>query len=369
MFNNNYTTILRSKKVFLFLSVLIALSLSSFAQKKHVIVLDAGHGGKDPGALGNGVKEKDVALAVVLKLGEYLSQLPDTKVVYTRDKDVFVELNERAHIANRSGAELFVSVHCNSNPSSKPHGAETYTLGLHRTKDNLEVAKTENSVIFYEDDYEKQYEGFDPNNDEDYILLTLMQNVNLDQSIDFSTKVQEQFEKRVGRKNRGVKQAGFLVLRKTTMPGVLIELGFLSNPKEAKFIKSKKGQDYMASAIFRAIKEYFKEVDEDNKVAEEKQKAKEEKEAVSERKESPVYYRVQFATYMKEKKKNFRKFRKLKDVRYYKDGGLYKYTAGNDTSLHVIAKYLKTVKEKGFIDAFIVAFKDGQRIPLNKARK
>ncbi len=369
MLDNNYTNILKTRKARIFFLLLFAFSLSVYGQKQHVIVLDAGHGGKDPGASGNGVKEKDVALAVILKLGEYLSQLPDMKVVYTRDKDVFVELNERAHIANRSGAELFVSVHCNSNPSSRPHGAETYTLGLHRTKDNLEVAKTENSVIFYEDDYEKQYEGFDPNNDEDYILLTLMQNVNLDQSIDFSTKVQEQFEKRVGRKNRGVKQAGFLVLRKTTMPGVLIELGFLSNPKEAKFLKSKKGQDYMASAIFRAIKAYFKEVEEENKIAEEKQKDGKKKEVTGKTKEPPVYYRIQFATYKKEKKKNFRKFRKLKDVKYYKADGLYKYTAGNDTSFRAISKYLKTVKEKGFKDAFIVAFKNGKRIPLSKALK
>jgi N-acetylmuramoyl-L-alanine amidase len=364
--NKNYTNILKGKMkhLFIFLFGLLSLfsSLSMAQDNQRIVVLDAGHGGFDPGASGNGAVEKEIALSVTLKVGEYLSKWQNTKVIYTRDKDVFVDLNERAHIANRSGANLFVSIHCNANKSSKPYGAETYTLGLHRTKDNLEVAKTENSVIFFEKNYEQKYEGFDPNNDEDYIILTLMQNVNLEQSIHFSTKIQNQFEKRVGRKSRGVKQAGFLVLRKTTMPGVLIELGFLSNAKEAKYLKSKNGQDLMASAIYRAIKEYFIENEENSYV-------EEEVEETPIIKTPPVYYRVQFTSYKKKKKKNFRKFKKLKDVKFYKDGELYKYTSGNDTSYTAMLKWRDIIRNKGYKDAFIVAFKEGKRIPLKEALK
>ena len=349
-------------KLILFCLLQVGFVASLMAQKQSTIVVDAGHGGKDPGASGNGVVEKKVALAVALKLGEYLKKMPNTKVVYTRKKDVFIELNERARIANHSGADLFISIHCNANPSTRPFGSETYTLGLHRTQDNLEVAKTENSVIFFEDDYEKQYEGFDPNNDEDYIILTLMQNVNLDQSIKLSTSIQKQFKERVGRKSRGVKQAGFLVLRKTTMPGVLIELGFLSNSKEAKFLNSAKGQDYMASAIYRAIRDYLQAIENENPVEEVA-----EVEEVQVKEIIPTYYRVQFATYKKEKKKKFRKFKNLKDVLYYKVDNLYKYTTGNDTSYQKMLKWKDEVQNLGFKDAFIIAMKEGKRISLKEA--
>ena len=335
------------------------------AQKKtYTVVIDAGHGGKDPGAMANGVKEKDITLAVALKTGKYIEEKTGAKVVYTRKTDIFVPLKKRASIANRSGADIFISIHCNANRSSRPAGAETYVLGLHRTQDNLEVAKKENAAIFYEEDYKETYEGFDPNNDEDYIILTLLQNVNLEKSIEIGNKIQEQFEKRVGRKNRGVKQAGFLVLRETTMTGVLIELGFLSNKEEARFLKSEKGQDYMASAIYRAVRDHLKELEQED--------AETEDPALQLRQElakDTVYYRVQFAGYKKKKKKNYRKFRKLKDVRYYVDNGLYKYTSGNDTSYKAMLKWKDEVRRLGFKDAFVVAFKNGKRISLKEALK
>ncbi|MFC2175703.1 N-acetylmuramoyl-L-alanine amidase [Bacteroidota bacterium] len=251
------------------------------------IVIDAGHGGKDPGNLGTGryaAREKNIALDVVLKLGGYIKeQFPEIKVIYTRDKDVFIGLNERAIIANKAKADLFISVHCNAFSKEASSGVETFVLGLHRNEENLQVAKTENSAIFLEDDYKTKYEGFDPNSVESIIALTMMQSAFLQQSLSFSSYIQTQFKERVGRKDRGVKQAGFLVLRKTTMPSVLIELGFLTNTKEEDFLNSEQGKVYMASAIFRGFKDYKKLVEDSpegvsempKETAEEKRKVEE----------------------------------------------------------------------------------------------
>ncbi len=267
---------------------------SQNGDKNFKVVIDAGHGGKDPGAVGKNSYEKDIALAIALKTGGYIEEnCKDVEVIYTRIDDTFIGLDERANIANTAGADVFMSFHCNSNASTKPFGSETYVLGLHRTKDNLEVAKTENAAIFYEEDYESLYEGFNPNNDEDYILLSMFQSANIDQSISLASAVQVQFETRVGRQNRGVKQAGFLVLRKTTMTSILIELGFLSNLNEEKFLMSEEGQTFMASAAYRAFKTYKKEYDEDNTIP------------IIEKPEpiviDSVYFRVQFASFKKEK--------------------------------------------------------------------
>jgi len=326
------------------------------------VVIDAGHGGKDPGAMGKNSKEKDIVLAVALKTGNYIKEaFKDIDVIYTRTTDKFVELHKRAQIANESGADLFISIHCNSNKSSRPYGTETFVMGLHKSSENLDVAKTENAAIYYEDDYKTQYEGFDPNSDEDYIVLSMFQSANIDQSINISSKVQNQFTTRVGRKDRGVKQAGFWVLYKTTMPGILIELGFLSNPNEEKFLLSEKGQDYMASAIFRAFREYktdFEEENEDLKPL-----------VVKKPEPSPeVYYRVQFASYKREKSLDFRKFRGLKDIRMYEHNGLYKYTAGNETNVDDAIKLKDKMKADGYDDVFVVAFVNGERIPLDKAK-
>ena len=226
------------------------------------IVIDAGHGGKDPGATIGGVFEKDIVLDVALRAGEMVKKkFPDIKVVYTRDKDVFIPLDDRADIANKQKADLFISIHVNSCPKNTIYGAETYILGQHRSQENLDVAKMENSVILLEDDYSTRYEGFDPNQAESYIMFEMIQNEFLEQSRLFADKVQKNIISLTERKDRGVRQAGFLVLRKTAMPSVLIELGFLSNDNERKFLTSGKGTDLMAQSIFSSVSDYKQRLD------------------------------------------------------------------------------------------------------------
>ena len=225
--------------------------------KLRTIVLDAGHGGKDSGCLGKDSKEKDLTLEYVLNLGAMIeSAYPDIQVVYTRKTDVFIELHERANIANHAKADLFISIHCNWNPNTSPYGTETYVLGLHRAKDNLEVAKRENSSIFLENNYEKNYAGFDPNSPEGNILMTMSQNAHLTQSISIAEKIEKEFEHKSNRKSRGVRQAGFLVLRATSMPAVLIETGFLSNTKEEDYMTSAKGKKEIVENIFRGFEKF-----------------------------------------------------------------------------------------------------------------
>jgi N-acetylmuramoyl-L-alanine amidase len=243
--------------IFLILSLSILMEINVYSQEKTSItkvVIDAGHGGKDPGTIGKKSQEKNVVLQIALKLSEDIrSQCKNVTVICTRTTDEFIELHERAEIANRSKADLFISIHCNANPKHTFQGAETYVMGLHRTEANLEIAKKENAAILMEPDYSVNYNGFDPNSDESYITFTLFQNAYLDQSTRFASIVQDEMKDRVGMNDRGVRQAGFLVLYKTTMPSVLIETGFLSNPEEEKFLMSEKGQEYIASAICRAF--------------------------------------------------------------------------------------------------------------------
>ncbi len=232
------------------------------ADNEWVVVIDAGHGGRDPGAVGAISKEKDINLAVALKAGKYISDnLRDVKVIYTRIDDTFPGLAERAEVANRHKADLFISIHSNAISDKRFTGAETYVLGQTMDDANLQVAMKENSVITFEQDYKTKYEGFDPNSAESYIIFSLMQNTYLKQSTEFATMVQNQFRDRVGRKDRGVRQAGFVVLWRTTMPSVLIELGFISNPDEEKYLNSEQGQDYLASAIYRAFRDYRQTID------------------------------------------------------------------------------------------------------------
>ncbi len=249
--------------------ILFALALFTFSAVAannqfniKTIVIDAGHGGKDPGAIGpDKIYEKDVALAVALKFGDYIQKnFPDVKVVFTRKTDEFLELHQRAEIANKLKADLFIAIHCNSSPNADFYGTSSYILGLHRTEANLEVAKRENAVIMLEDDRDKNYE-FNPNTPEGHIIMSMKQNAFLDQSIDFAAKVENQLETYAKRKSMGVKQAGFYVLYKTAMPSLLAEIGFISNPEEEKYLNSARGQDQVASGLFNAFRDYKTEME------------------------------------------------------------------------------------------------------------
>ena len=229
--------------------------------KVDVIVIDAGHGGHDDGTHGRLLKEKDVALKIALKLGSYIEKnFPDVKVIYTRKDDTYIPLDERAEIANKNKADLFICIHANANPNTKAFGTETFVMGLHKDESNLAIAQRENSVILLDENYQERYEGFD-NSPESYILFELTQTAFQENSLNFAQKVEAQFKSRVGRTSRGVKQAGFVVLWRTTMPSVLIETGFLTNSTEEKFLAGEDGQDLIASGIYRAFKEYKSDVD------------------------------------------------------------------------------------------------------------
>jgi len=246
------------------LSSFNVLEVRTFRLKK--VVIDAGHGGHDPGTTGDISKEKDVALKIALKLGKYIeAKLTDVEVIYTRNNDTFVELHGRAYIANKNGADLFISVHCNAfPPNPEVKGTETYVMGLSKAGRNLEVAKKENSVIFLEENYEEQYQGFDPNSPESLILLSLEQTAYQENSLMLAANIENQFKNRVGRRSRGVKMAPFWVLWDTSMPSVLVETGYLSNKKEEKDLNDPLLQDYIASAIFRAFRDYKEEIDSRN---------------------------------------------------------------------------------------------------------
>jgi N-acetylmuramoyl-L-alanine amidase len=234
--------------------------MPAFRMKK--IVLDAGHGGKDPGNIGAKAKEKDINLAVTLLVGKYIKEnMPDVEVIYTRDDDSFPELKKRPEIANTNKADLFVSIHSNSATNKSAYGTETFVMGTKHFEANFDIVKKENSVIFLEDNFEEEYEGFDPTSPESYMMFNLMSKANLSNSITLADKIETQFRDRVGRKSRGVKQAPLWVLWTTSMPSVLVEVGFLSNSEEEKFLMTKEGQEYMASAIFRSIKEYKSQIE------------------------------------------------------------------------------------------------------------
>lgn len=230
--------------------------------KIKTVVIDAGHGGHDAGCLGIHSKEKEVTLAIALKLGKYLEEnYPNLKVIYTRKTDEFIDLIERANIANRAKADLFISLHCNASANKSAYGSETYAMGLHVSEANLNVAKRENSVILLEDNYERNYDGFDPKSTEAYIIFSLYQNVNIDKSLFLASKIQDQFTNKLKRYNRGIKQAGFIVLYKTNMPSVLIESGFLTNKDEELFLSSEEGQENIAKSIYLAFKAYKEELE------------------------------------------------------------------------------------------------------------
>src|SRR5690554_2167029 len=343
------------------LGVFIAFSTTSLSAQngKFTLVIDPGHGGKDPGALGSSSKEKDIVLSVALKLGALIeSNHPDVDVLYTRNKDLFVPLNQRASIANKAHANLFISIHCNAldRRRTSPQGVETFVLGLHRSKDNLDVAKAENSVIMYEEDYSVKYEGFNPNEPESYIIFEFMANEFLDLSVYFASLVQNQLVNNSKRVNRNVRQAGFLVLREVAMPSVLVELGYISNKQEEAYLKSSKGQTSLATSIYNGFKEYKREYDKKSFVF-----TNSENEASSSVITSSKEYRIQFLTSSRKLDSGSSLFKGLQPVDYYYDGGIYKYTYGNSLNHSQIQKDLREVKKK-FKDAFVIEFENGHRV-------
>jgi len=309
---------------------------------------------------------KSIVLSIALKTGKLIERnLEDVNVIYTRKTDVFIPLNTRAKIANNSKADLFISIHCNSNPSSQPKGSETYVMGMHKSEENLQVAMLENSAILLEEDYKSNYEGFDPSSTENHIIFNFFQNSFQSQNLEMATAVQAQFKRNTAVHDRGVNSAGFWVLYKTAMPGVLIELGFLSNSTDEAYLLSEKGQNQMAAAIFNALKDYKTKHDqmELQKLgmdASEVQKAKV---------EENVSFRVQFLSLKNKKELSGTKYDKLADIKVYQHKGMYRYTSGDTDNYTEVLNLQKEVRKIGFKDAFIIAIYKGDRISVAEGRK
>jgi N-acetylmuramoyl-L-alanine amidase len=371
--------------------------------KTFVLVLDAGHGGKDPGNLGTGRlkrTEKDVTLDVVLAVGQMIEKkYPEVKVVYTRNADTFPTLKERVNIANRNKADLFISVHCNANANTSAFGSESFVMGLHKTEESLATAMKENASIFLEDNQGRDYDGFDPNNPDTYIALSLRENVFLEQSADLAKHVQDFFKTQLGRKDRGVKQAGYYVISFTNMPSILIELGFLTNPTEEDYLQSPSGKSSLSKGIFTSFEKYFEGMKKGHSVKEVAQEQEENgKESEKENEngdkepepliasesiqseeidgvmwrqgsEEGVWFRVQVHTSPQLLKDNAKDFRGLKRVEHYIYSGQYKYVVGRTQSFNEAKVGMRAMQAKGFTDAFIVAYENGVRIDLKEALK
>jgi len=369
------------RNIFLWIFVYIAINDSLYAQdfsKVDRVVIDAGHGGKDSGAKGKSTLEKDVALSVALRVGKLINQnSQDVVVLYTRKTDVFIELFKRAEIANKAKADLFISIHCNSTTGPSAIGTEVWVMGTHRSEKNLEVAKKENSAILLEADYSKNYDNFDPNSPESYITLSLIQGAFREQSISFADNIQSQFTNNLRRHDRGVKEAGFLVLVYTTMPGVLVELGFLSNPTEEKYLASETGQEQLALAIYQAFRKYKMSIEgsedgqpipinivpiESNKVID---SVKVNKDSIS---ALATCYAVQFTTRTKPVSIS-KSFPSVDDVWYYEQSKIFKYVSGHYKSSEEANNALKKIKQQNYSDAFVVAFIEGKRVSKEELQK
>ena len=401
---------MNKRLVILFLACTVAMfwaftPKSSNKGRLQRVVIDAGHGGKDPGNLGTGrfkTTEKDITLEVSKLVGNYISEaFPEVEIIYTRTGDSYPSLNDRVEIANESQADLFISIHCDAFTKPSAKGSGTFVMGMHKSEESLRVAMKENASIYMEDDYESKYGGFDPKDPDTYIALTLRQNAYLDQSLNLSKRIQDQFRERVGRVDRGVRQAGYYVICFTTMPSVLVELGFLTNAEEEDFLNSEKGKTYMASAIFRAFRDYKNELEgieavvldeqekiidevkvEDSPVVEQEDKHQPEKEKPEENKTSTtnwrasivqehirkgVKFQVQILTSSNAIEKTSSEFNGLTDVDEYISNGLYKYAVGSTSNYKKAQEMQKTLRENGFPGAFVIAFKNGERVGLNGA--
>ena len=361
---------------FLLMTLLLALNVRG--ANEFVVVIDAGHGGKDPGAISaNGkIYEKDVTLNVALMVGEAIKkQHPEVKVLYTRDTDVFVGLNDRARIANRANANLFISIHTNAAKNRSAIGAETYTLGIEeaRTERNLEIAKRENGVIFLEENHEKKYANFNPNSPESYIIFEFMQSEFVKESIHIAQYVQSNLTVEANRHDRGVRQAGFLVLHATSMPSILVELGYISNPDEAKYLASATGQKKLSNCISSAFEEYYADLHKQlGNIPMEYMAEKGHMAPIPPSHEEPMnatdkpIFKIQFLVSSVLLKDNDKAFNGLSPVTCYQEKGLYKYTYGATTDYNQILRTKKKVNEK-FKDAFIVAFINGERVNTQQA--
>ena len=332
-----------------------------------ILVIDAGHGGKDPGAVNGKSQEKTINLNIALKMGKLIEEnCKNVKVIYTRKTDVFVELYKRADIANKAGADMFISVHTNSAKNKSANGAETDLLGVeeNRTSANLNAALEENKAILLENDYQTHYEGYDPNSPESMIIFEFMQNEYQKESLKMASFTQNQMVSTAKRPDRGVHQAGYLVLWKSTMPSILIELGFISNDNECKYLTSQKGIDEMSNSLYLAFCEYL---DYHNKLLE---KAVPVTQAIGNKgtdKELPVY-KVQFMSLKKPLKENDKRLNAYPNVSYYTENGTCKYTCGDTTDYDAIQETKKEVQKK-YKDAFVIAVYQGERITVKKARE
>lgn len=379
--------------------------------KDFVVVIDAGHGGHDPGAIGKTAKEKNINLNVALKVGNLIKRnCDDVKVIYTRSKDVFIPLDRRAEIANNAKADLFISIHTNALANNRTaKGASTWTLGLAKSDANLEVAKRENSVILYESDYQTRYAGFNPNSAESYIIFEFMQDKYMEQSVHLASLMQKQFRHTCKRADRGVHQAGFLVLKASAMPSILIELGFISTPEEERYLSSEAGALTMAKGIYHAFLNYKREHEirltgvsktiipterEENDAPALAQKdtesvtAPQQKELLAEARTKPasatktttnrpiasesatndseITFKIQILTSSKPLAKNDKRLKGLKNVDYYKEKGIYKYTYGASGDYNKVLRTKRTITPQ-FKDAFIIAFRNGEKMNVNEA--
>jgi N-acetylmuramoyl-L-alanine amidase len=333
--------------------------------KDFVLVIDPGHGGRDPGAIGKISKEKNINLNIALKLGNFIKKnCEDVKVVYTRSTDIFIPLDRRAEIANNEKADLFISIHTNALARKQQiQGASTWTLGLARSEENLEVAKRENAVMFYEADYKTRYAGFDPNSSESYIIFEFIQDKYMMQSVRLASLVQRQFKGTCNRKDLGVHQAGFLVLKNTTMPSVLIELGFISTLAEERFLNTEAGASTMVRGIYNAFLVYKSE----NQV----KLSGESRRTLSGTSSKPastdeIIFKLQFLTSTRLLPQNHADIKGLKGVEHYKENGIYKYTCGASPDYNKVLKTQKEVATR-YKDAFIIAFRDGKRMDIHQA--
>lgn len=378
--------------------------ISDVREKDFVVVIDAGHGGHDPGASGKITKEKHINLKVALKVGNLIkSNCQDVKVVYTRNKDVFIPLDRRAEIANNAKADLFISIHTNALAKNRTmKGASTYTLGLAKSDANLEVAKRENAVILYESDYQTRYAGFNPNSAESYIIFEFMQDKYMEQSVHLASQMQKQFRQTCRRADRGVHQAGFLVLKASAMPSILIELGFISTPEEERFLYSEAGSSTMAQGIYRAFLNYKREqeirltgvsrtivpaepLDIETAATTESPSDNEQQsaEAAASGNRMPasnppagqqktsradITFKVQILTASRPLAQNDRRLKGLKGVEYYKEKGIYKYTCGASADYNQVLRTRRSLLPR-FKDAFIIAFRNGEKMNVQEAIK